>query len=226
VLADARLGEVRGRVEAAARSASEAGLPAEWLLDKVREGLAKGVPPGEIVSAVERLGERMRSAARIQHGLPPERSSAQSRAVLRGLVDALGVGAPEGSVSRLARGMAREDPGAVRAGIEAVADLGERGFRGESAVHAVEIAFERGGRDGVASLLASADKIGDQGGSAARAQALEAAANRAGKSSAAPGNAFGHDRAASSRPVNPPRDRGNARGRDRAGGGDRPGRPK
>lgn len=194
-VADARLAEVRDRVDAATQSAAEAGLPAEWLLDKVAEGLAKGVPPGQIISAVEHLGERMRAAARIQHELPPARDRAQARATLRALVDALSVDAPPGAVARLARGVARSDPDAVAAGIDAVADLGERGFRGEAAVHAVEVAFERGGRDGMAGLLASADAIGGKS-EAARMQALTAAANRTTKPSGPPGMTLGRDRGA------------------------------
>ena len=207
VLADARLTEVRAQVEAAAHSAAEAGLPAEWLLDKVAEGLAKGVPPGQIISAVERLGERMRSAARIQRDLPAAHDRAEARAVLRSLVDALSVGAPEAAVARLAHGIARSDPDAVPGGIAAVADLGERGFRGDEAVHAVEVAFERGGRDGMTGLLASADAIGG-GGSAARMQALSAAANRMGRPAGLPAAVLGRDHAAAARSVGPARDRG------------------
>lgn len=223
-LADARLAEVRERVEAATHSAAEAGLPAEWLLDKVAEGLAKGVPPGQIVSAVEHLGERMRAAARIQHGLPPARDRAQARATLRALVDALGIGAPEAAVARLSHGVARSDPDAVRAGIDTVADLGERGFRGEAAVHAVEVAFERGGRDGMTGLLASADAIGGKG-DAARMQALTAAANRTMRPSALPSAMQGRERAMPVRPVGPVHDRGAARAAPASAAHPTPARP-
>lgn len=223
VLADARLAQVRERLEAAEHSAVEAGLPAEWLLDKVAEGLAKGVAPGQIISAVERLGERMRAAARIQRGLPAKRDRAQARATLRALVDALSVGAPEAAVARLAHGVARTDPDSVRAGVDAVADLGERGFRGEAAVHAVEVAFERGGREGMTGLLASADAIGVNG-EAARMQALTAAANRTARPSGLPSAALGRERSTPVRPVGPVRDRGAARAKGAAAAPAHPGR--
>ena len=212
VLADARLAEIRGQLSAATSSAAEAGLPAEWLLDKVAEGLAKGVAPGQILSAVEHLGERMRAAARIQRSLPQAHDAAHARSTLHALVDALSVGAPEAAVEQLVRAIARTDPDAVHASIVAVADLGERSFRGQAAVDAVALAFERGGREGLRSLVQSADAIG-AGSASTRLQALGAAASRITRPTPLAGREQSRARSGVARPTVPTRDRAVGTGR-------------
>jgi hypothetical protein len=71
---DARLDPVRARLEAVVSGAAQDGLPAEVLVSKVREGLAKGVPADRIETATIRLAEGLKSAqAFVRERLPGTR---------------------------------------------------------------------------------------------------------------------------------------------------------
>jgi hypothetical protein len=59
---DARLEPVRARLEAALARAAQAGLPADLIVSKVREGLAKGVPADRITMVAERLADNLQAA--------------------------------------------------------------------------------------------------------------------------------------------------------------------
>jgi hypothetical protein len=59
---DARLQPVRARLESLVADTAKAGLPAELLVSKVREGLAKGVPAERIQIAAGRLAESLKMA--------------------------------------------------------------------------------------------------------------------------------------------------------------------
>src|SRR3569833_4117649 len=62
---DARLGATRASLQATVDRAEAAGLPGRPLVIKVREGLAKGVPPERIAAAVESLERGLGGAGRI-----------------------------------------------------------------------------------------------------------------------------------------------------------------
>lgn len=161
LLEDARLAPVRDRLATSIDAARLEALPAEWLLDKVAEGLSKRVPPPRIAAAVETLLERIRVAdALVQPAVVGP--TAGRRRLLRAAVDALAAGAPREPLGRLIREVARGDRGgaAERAheALTTVAELGERQFGGAAAVEATREAHRRGERP--SELLRRARRIG------------------------------------------------------------------
>jgi hypothetical protein len=163
VLRDARLAPVRAQLARSVAGARGEGLPAEWLLDKVAEGLSKRVPPPLIARAVDALLERMRVADRLVAGVPGARGREQRR-LLRAAVDALSAGAPRDRLEVLIREVGRDDPaGAIGRTIQAlttVAELAERDFSGAAAVESSLAAFRSGGPRGLSGLLRRARQIG------------------------------------------------------------------
>jgi hypothetical protein len=181
ILADARVAAIRERVQSALDRAEAKGLPSEWLLDKVAEGLAKRVPPPRIVPAVEALLARIEAADRVLvavEGRSARATSARGPS-LRAALEALTVNAPEQALVGLGRAVAARGgkPEDVRAGFTSVAELGERGFEGSAAVDAVRVAFERGGPGAWPALLSHAERIGPDGPEA-RVEALRGVAER------------------------------------------------
>lgn len=227
VLDDSRVASIRSELEAALELARARGLPTEWLLDKIAEGLAKHVPPGRIPPAVQTLLTRIEAAARVTKQLPKPAEPAARSALLRAATEALAVGAPEHALVGLGRAVAEGGGSAadVRAGMVSVAELGERGFAGSTAVDAVRTAFERAGTEGWPTLLAQARGI-DAVGEAARAEALRDVAARLTTLPAAGGSSAVPERVGpSTRPSGPPHDV--SFGRRVAGGPQQksPGRP-
>ncbi|MCC6874153.1 MAG: hypothetical protein IT378_07575 [Sandaracinaceae bacterium] len=158
-LDDPRLSAVRGSIAAALADAEREGLPSEWLLAKVREGLSKRVPPPRIAAAVGQLLSRMRDADAMVAPVAPERGP-QRRQLLRAAVDALNVGAPSAGLGQLVREASPRGAAHVREVLVAVAELGERGFGAPAAVEAVREA-RRGA--GVAPLIERARRLGPSG---------------------------------------------------------------
>jgi hypothetical protein len=126
----ARLGARAAEVEAAVERAAQAQLPAELLVDKAREGLAKGVPPERIVAVVGQLEQalgraRVEAQPFVPAGAPPP------RALLKSLVEAH------------AAGVRGDDAGAVlRAGgreraLQVLTDLVQRGYPSTPAARTV-----------------------------------------------------------------------------------------
>lgn len=199
------LGESQSRVQKAMERAQAQGLPAGWLSDKVAEGMAKRVPAPRIAVAVDQLLERMVVAQRIASEARPrgrkpqqkkgkpegvgERGAARGAAsrggrtppgLLRGLVDALAVGASEQSLRQLVKGAARRAAGPrqqhhVERWVVTVAELGERGFPGQAAARASLTALQRAGVHGWGRLLTSSQGIG-LADPATRGEKLKAAA--------------------------------------------------
>lgn len=214
-LVDARLAPVKPRLEAALAAAKGGGLPPEWLADKVNEGLAKHVDATRIAAAVEQLLERMRVGARTLRGISPRAAPGRDKALLRAIVDALAVGAPEPALAGLGRAIADSGggPGSAQRGVATVAELGERGFDGAAAVEAVRLAFEHGGPSAWTALLARADAI-PSGAPQARSDALRAVAERLGLEPGAHGIQRADDRTRRpSTPPGPPHDTSFSRGR-------------
>lgn len=157
-LADARLAPVRARLLAAAARASADGAPAEWLDEKVREGLAKHVPAARIAGAVEQLAARIHEATTIARTTPASGRTEVARAVL----DALAVGARVELLAELVGEIARSDANASeesRAALRVVAELGERGFAADLATESTRAAWRNGGREGLRALLEAARHI-------------------------------------------------------------------
>jgi len=142
VPADARLGAARDSMQAAVDRAGVAGLPTRPLIVKVREGLAKGVPPERIAAAVESLARGLEDANQfarahgrgaspalltaladlhargvaLQSAAPLVTAHADEPALLRA-IDVLGElaarGYPEGPAGQLLRNVEERDPAAI-----------------------------------------------------------------------------------------------------------------
>ena len=118
-LDDARLGASAAQVHATVDGAARAGLPAALLADKVREGLAKGVPPARIAAVVAALSDGLgRARAEAQ----PLIGGAPSAALLKAIVEAHAAGAGAADVAAVLRAGGRE-----RA-VEVLTDLAQRGY--------------------------------------------------------------------------------------------------
>lgn len=157
-VADARVESVRPRLVAAVARARADGLPAAWIEEKVREGLAKHVPPARIAAAVEQLAGRMHEAATLAHSVPIRERTELARAVL----DALTAGARGTELAELVREVGPGNHGntvdALQA-LRAVAELGERGFDAELATRSTLTAWRNGGRDGLRAVVELARRI-------------------------------------------------------------------
>ncbi len=163
VLTDARLGPSRERLARSVGAARREGLPSQWLIDKVAEGLSKHVPPPRIAAAVDLLLGRIRAADQLIRPVPGARG-AQRRRLLRAAVDALAAGAPHQGLGQLVREIVHRDPAEaprrVHDALTTVAELAERHFGGRAAVDATTDAYRRGRRAGLHDLLQRARQIG------------------------------------------------------------------
>ncbi len=123
-----RLGPDSAGLRAILERAGAADLPAELLVDKVREGLAKGVPPGRIVAVVTGL-ERALGQARVE--AQPYAGAKPPRGLLRALVEAHAAGVRDGDTVEVMRAGGRD-----RA-IQVLTDLVQRGYPPGPAARAV-----------------------------------------------------------------------------------------
>ena len=120
--ADARLESVRGHLETLIARTAEAGLPADMLVSKVREGLAKGVPADRIELAAVRLAESLEASRRFVN----ERRAAPAPQLVRAVAEARIAGVELGETDALVRGE-RPVAEAARA-VEVLTDLTLRGY--------------------------------------------------------------------------------------------------
>lgn len=172
VLAEPVLSNERARLQSMVDGARASGLPAEILIEKVREGVAKRVPAARITQAVTLLYERMQVADRLL-ALAPRAASVERRNAVRSLVDALNAGLTETDLSNVIAnlGAAARDPKVVAEVAVTMAELSERGFARASVVRATTVAWQRGGVRAMPSVIAAAASIGPQ--VSARDAALE-----------------------------------------------------
>ncbi len=163
VLSDARLAPVHDRLAQSVDAAQREGLPSEWLLEKVAEGLSKHVSAPRIAAAVDTLLTRIRSADTLVRAVPGARGE-ERRRLLRAAVDALAAGAPHDGLGRLLREVVRRDrsdaPRRAHDALTTVAELAERHFGGRAAVEATTDAYRQGRRAGLNDLLRRARQIG------------------------------------------------------------------
>jgi hypothetical protein len=125
---EARLGAEAPRLHALVDTASRAGLPPELLVDKAREGLAKGVPPARIVAVVRGLADALgRARAEAQ----PFVGAAPPRALLKAIVEAHAAGVAAADATTVLRSGGRE-----RA-MQVLTDLVQRGYPAAAAARAV-----------------------------------------------------------------------------------------
>lgn len=128
--ADPRLDPARARIEQLVSRAEAGGLPAEMIVSKVREGLAKGVDAARIEAAAARLTDNLEAAQRYvaerRPGRPPVR-------LVRAVAEARQAGVSLAVVDPFIRG---EKPEMQRA-VEVVTDLSLRGYPADRAARVV-----------------------------------------------------------------------------------------
>jgi hypothetical protein len=104
-LDEAQLGAAAAELHALVDEAARAGLPADLLVDKAREGAAKNVPPARILEAVRSLGAAMASARREAQ---PFSGAAPPPSLVRALVAAHAAGASAADTQLVLRASGRE----------------------------------------------------------------------------------------------------------------------
>ena len=168
---DARLASTRAELQTLVDAAERAGLPVELLVDKIREGLAKGVPPQRITFAVRSLDESLKGA---QREAAPHLPGKPPAPVLKAIVDAHALGCKPADLEVVLKAAAPKGlPVATRA-VEVLAELAQRGYPTAQAAHTVaEIAARRA--QALAELPARADTLTSRDG-ASRGEALDALA--------------------------------------------------
>ncbi len=170
---DPRLVPARAELESAFAAAVRDGVPEIILTDKVREGLAKGIPAAKVAVVVRALEVSLAEAVRqISPHVPTPPPS-----LLKAAVEARAAGAPPREVDALLRaGAARGAPALTRA-LDVVTDLSQRGFPPAGASRAVAAVVAREPR-GVDRIVTEAQALSGQSG-VTRAEALDAIARAA-----------------------------------------------
>jgi len=127
-------------------------LPAGPVLDKVKEGLAKRVPPARIAGVAERLASELATSRDLvrraeQKGIRAESRGERERAT-EAVADALGKGVSPKELDDLSRGIARSSERAtmsrLQAGAQVTADLVSMGLSPRDATETVGAAVTRG----------------------------------------------------------------------------------
>jgi hypothetical protein len=136
---DARLAPVRPRLELLVDRAIRGGLPAEMIVSKVREGLAKGVDPPRIEAAAARLTDSLESAQRYVTERRP--GSLAPVPLVRAVAEAQLAGVALTAIDPLV-GPDRAEPPARRA-VEVVTDLSLRGYPPDGAAAVVKNVLTR-----------------------------------------------------------------------------------
>jgi hypothetical protein len=121
---DPRLEQVRPQLEEVVNRTTAAGVPAELVISKVREGLAKGVPAERIAAAAARLAENLQTARAFVNERRP--GSPPAAELVRALAEARMAGVDMTGVDPLVRG-GRPAPETARA-VEVLTDLSLRGY--------------------------------------------------------------------------------------------------
>jgi hypothetical protein len=119
---DPRLGATRGPLQAAVDRAGAAGLPRHPLVVKVREGLAKGIPPERIAVAVDTLVRGLDEANQFVRS----RGRIPSSSLLEALADLHTRGVAWDNASPIVT--ARADDIALARAVETLAEMSQRGY--------------------------------------------------------------------------------------------------
>lgn len=160
------------------------GLPVEALMDKAREGAAKGVPADRIRAVVEQLSARLDRARGLLAGDPAAQPPAP--ADIGAVADALRRGVPEEAVRTIRADAAPEQP--VALAVHTLADLLQREVPVDAALDVLRAwTGRRGDADALRALPAAVERLIRQGVLPERAAASVAAAVRAGRPPAAAG---------------------------------------
>lgn len=197
--ADHRLDPVRGALEVTLADAARAGLPVSPLVDKVREGLAKGVHPAAIRDAAARLAagqiEARQFVATHRPGDPPF-------PLLRAVALAREGGLGEAELEPLVA--APEESGTATRAVEVVTELGRRGYDVATAVVVVRtVATREPAAVGRVPAAVEAIRGAGIGGAAALAELRRRLAVDGGSFEAVVGRVM-EDAAQAAKPVKPP----------------------
>src|SRR2546425_1135473 len=126
------------------------GLPVGPVLGKMKEGLAKRVPPERIASAASRISSELATARDLirqaeREGVRVEKARKREKAI-EAVADALGRGVPPSEVAKLSRQVASGE-GALSLldeGVEVTADLVSMGLSPQDATETVAAAISQG----------------------------------------------------------------------------------
>ena len=216
---DPRLDRIRAELPAPAAEqietriaeAQAAGLPAEGLLDKAVEGLAKGIPGPRIVGAVDQLAQQLeRAQTLLEDGAPPAPTDVAA------VADAMRRGVPEPAIRRVAGQAGPDEP--VALAVHTMGDLMDRGVPAEQAVAVLEAWRGRGARaEDLRELPEAIERLIRQGVLPGQAAAAVANAMRRGAGQG-PGGGQGPGNVMQGTPpippgVGPPEGRGRDRGK-------------
>lgn len=127
---DPRLGSARAELEALVASLAAAGLPAELVVTKTREGLAKRIPVARILVAARKLGADLADVdALVRAGLGLRGTERVPPGLLAALTDARAAGAPSDELKALlAKSAGKSAATAATRAAVALADLAVRGY--------------------------------------------------------------------------------------------------
>ncbi len=131
-------------------SVKQDGLPAGPVLDRIEQGLSKGVSPERIAAASERLAEKMTTARPLVDGLVQKGMTAKGggdrEAAISGTARALEKGLPPETVSAIGA-LAHEKRGSLRyftSVVDTAAYFAGSGMTAETAARLVRHAVEKG----------------------------------------------------------------------------------
>lgn len=137
-LEDALPAGAASRVRELSRELAEAGIPPQLIQRKALEGVAKGVPPDRIVTALEAYSGRLHEANGL---LGPDRNGAS----LAAAAEAVRRGVPPEAIRGVAREQGnRRGSGGLAVPLLVLGDLTEAGVPTDRAVEAVQEAMRRG----------------------------------------------------------------------------------
>jgi hypothetical protein len=140
-------------------------VPSAVLVDKAREGLAKGVPPERIALAIDTLVADMRGVDQL---LGPLAQGSDREALLPAAAAAHRSGASDPSILRLSRLSSTHRAGAIRA----LADLVAQGFPEEACLRVIEgAAFNANPSEAIGGLASATAVLLAEG--APRGEVLE-----------------------------------------------------
>jgi len=150
-LDDSRLGGSAADVRAVVDRAAAGGLPAELLVDKVREGLAKGVPPARIALVVRDLAD---SLGRARSETQNAGVVAPSAALLKTIVDAHAAGVGTAEVAAVLRSGVQD----CERALQVLTDLAQRGYPVSVAARTVAAISARG-KNALDHLVGEAERL-------------------------------------------------------------------
>jgi hypothetical protein len=139
---DARLQPARAELEAAFSAAARAAVPESILVDKVKEGLAKGIPAVRIAQVVRTLEQSLAEAVSLStpHFTPPPAS------LLKAIAAARSVGVLGGELETLLKVGAGRGAKPTTHALDVITDLAQHGYPTAVAVRAVTAVLNKNPR--------------------------------------------------------------------------------